>query len=189
MKCQEIEALICDYIDGTLPREQRTAVAAHLEICAACAEMARDSAAVIQFMSSVEAVEPPPELLTKLVFHAPSSQKPAADAVEKPGWWQRFVGPVLQPRFAMGMAMTILSFSMTGKILGWQPRQLTAADLNPSRVWMSLEDQLHRGYDRALKYYENLRLVYEIQTRLNEWSAEEEAERKQSARDSGSRKQ
>jgi len=186
MKCLAVEALICDYIDGTLAQAERVAVAAHLETCAGCAELARDSASVIRFMAEVEQVAPPAELLTKLVFHAPSREQPVLG--EKVSWWQRLTGPILQPRFAMGMAMTILSFSMTGKILGWQPRQLTAADLSPARVWMSLEDQVHRGYDRALKYYENLRLVYEIQTRLNEWSAEEEAERKQAEREAGSRK-
>ena len=33
-------------------------------------------------------------------------------------------------------------------------------------------------YDRAVKYYENLRLVYEVQTRLREWTAQEEEDRK-----------
>jgi hypothetical protein len=37
---------------------------------------------------------------------------------------------------------------------------------------------LHRSWDRAVKYYQNLRLVYEIQSRLQEWSAEEELDRK-----------
>jgi len=89
-------------------------------------------------------------------------------------WLLGWLEPVLQPRFAMGMAMTILSFSMVGRIVGLEQRQLRMEDLNPARVWAAIDDKLCRGYDRAMKYYENLRLVYEIQTRLQEWSAQEE---------------
>ena len=32
--------------------------------------------------------------------------------------------------------------------------------------------------DRMVKYYENLRLVYEIQSRLKEWTDQEEEERR-----------
>jgi hypothetical protein len=76
------------------------------------------------------------------------------------------------------MAMTILSFSMVGRIAGVPQRQLTLSDLEPARVWAAFDDKVHRTWDRALKYYENLRLVYEIQGRLQQWSAQEEEERK-----------
>ena len=48
----------------------------------------------------------------------------------------KLIAPVLQPRFAMGMAMTILSFSILSRFVPMQ--QLKAADLRPSEVWASL---------------------------------------------------
>jgi anti-sigma factor RsiW len=181
MKCAELEILICDYIDGTLDHAGRASVELHLSGCAACAELARDSAAAAAFLSKAEPLEVPAELVTRILYRAPGGADPAVPAsqaarrrVGAGKWLKGWLEPVLQPRFAMGMAMTILSFSMVGRIAGLEQRQLRMEDLNPARVWAAIDDKLHRGYDRAVKYYENLRLVYEIQTRLQEWSAQEE---------------
>jgi len=68
--------------------------------------------------------------------------------------------------------MTILSFTM---LSGFVPRQLRPSDLDPAKIWASLDDRAHRTYDRAMKYYDNLRLVIEVQSRLSELSAQEQA--------------
>ena len=70
----------------------------------------------------------------------------------------------------MGMAMTILSFSMLARFAHIEPRQLRPADLDPVKVWQGIDDRSHRVWDRAMKYYDNLRLVIEIQSRLKEWT-------------------
>ena len=70
----------------------------------------------------------------------------------------------------MGMAMTILSFSMLARFAHIEPRQLRPSDLDPVKVWQGIDDHSHRVYDRAMKYYDNLRLVIEIQSRLREWT-------------------
>ena len=47
------------------------------------------------------------------------------------------------------------------------------------RLWSSLDDRTHRVWDRRVKSYESMRLVYESRSQLNEWkqqqSQEEEA--------------
>ncbi len=80
---------------------------------------------------------------------------------------------MLQPRFAMGMAMTVLSFAMIGRFTN--VRQLTPADLDPVKVWTAAEDRVVRWYNRGVKYYDSLKVVYEIQTRLKEWADEQPA--------------
>ncbi len=85
-------------------------------------------------------------------------------------WFQ----PVLQPRFAMGMAMTILSFAMLGRCTGVTVNRISPADLSPVKVWGDLEDKVLRTRDRATKYYENLRLVYEVKSRLRELQEQQE---------------
>jgi len=67
MNCADVEILICDYLDGTLPEERKSAVERHLAQCPACAELARDSAAAVAFMERAAAVEPPPELITRIL--------------------------------------------------------------------------------------------------------------------------
>ena len=174
MTCTELEALICDYVDGTLGAGQRAAVEQHLAECATCAELARDAAAAVRFMAQAAPVEPPDELVTKLLFQIPAKQASRGKQGSL-GFLAGLLGPVLQPRFAMGMAMTILSFSLVGKFAGIPNRPLRPSDLNPVRVVSALDDRIHDVWDRAVKYYESLRVVYDIQTRLAEWSEEEQA--------------
>jgi Putative zinc-finger len=177
MTCPDLELLLADYVDGTLHGEQKSAVEAHLAECPGCAELARDAAGAVAFMERSARVEAPPELLTRILFEITSGP---SRAVVKPSWVRRVFGkwlePVLQPRFAMGMAMTVLSFAMLGRFSGIQVRQLKPSDLDPVKVWMAAEDKVQRSWQRTVKYYESLRLVFEIQTRLKEWTDESQTD-------------
>ena len=85
--------------------------------------------------------------------------------------WSTIVNLViLEPRYAMSMAMTVLSFAMLFHFAGINPRQLTAADLDPVKVWTMAEDRVTRVWERGMKYYQSLRVVFEIQSRLKEWT-------------------
>jgi hypothetical protein len=175
MTCADLEILLCDYVDGTLGGEQKAAVEKHLAECATCAEMARDAAGAVAFMERVPAVEAPDDLVTRLLFQVPKAHPGLGRGwllAHLTGWMH----PVLQPRFAMGMAMTILSFSLLGKFAGIPDRPLRPSDLQPTMVWAAVDDRLHRTWDGVVKYYESLRLVYEIQSRLSEWTEEEQQE-------------
>ena len=172
MNCAELEPLICDYVDGTLAADRKAEVERHLEACPACAEVARDSAAAVAFMGRAADVEPPPELITRILFDAPWTRRAPAKGR---GWFSKLsklIAPMLQPRFAMGMAMTILSFSILNRFVPMQ--QLQAADLRPAEVWASLDNRAHRAWARSVKYYENLKVVYQIQTLLRDWQQQAE---------------
>jgi len=172
MNCAELEELICDYVDGTLTAARKADVECHLEACPACAEVARDSAAAVAFMERAADVEPPPELITRILFDAPWTRKAPVKGRGPFSRLSKLMAPILQPRFAMGMAMTILSFSILSRFVPMQ--QLKAADLRPSEVWASLDDRAHRAYARTVKYYENLKVVYQIQTLLRDWQQQAE---------------
>jgi anti-sigma factor RsiW len=175
MTCADLEILLCDYVDGTLAPDARREVERHVAQCAKCAELARDVSATVEFIGRAELVEPPPELLTRILFELPSAHHARA---RQPGAFRRFLHswlqPVLQPRFAMGFAMTILSFSLLGKFAGISPRQLTLDDLRPAKVWQAVDDKAYRAWQRTVKFYENLRFVYEIQTQLRDWKQREQ---------------
>ncbi len=164
MSCADIEILICDYVDGTLAPEARADVERHLTECPGCAELARDSAAAVAFMQRTAEVEPPPELVTHILFHGPWQKS-------KTGWFPKLFNSVLQPKFAMSMALTILSFSMVARVRPLQP-----ADLAPAKVLAGLEDRVYRVWARTLKFYDNLKFVYQIQTTLREWQQDQEAQ-------------
>ncbi|MBL8231530.1 MAG: zf-HC2 domain-containing protein [Bryobacterales bacterium] len=175
MTCSDLELVLCDYIDGTLSANDRTAVAAHLAACPACAELAADAGAAVRFMERAAVVEPPQALVTRILQQVPA-KAPVTERAR--GAFARLFGrvfePVLQPRMVMGMAMTILSFAMLGRFAGIEARQLRASDLDPVKIVEATEDRIHRTWVRAVKYYESLRFVYEIQSRLRELTDSEE---------------
>ena len=182
MTCADIEILLADYQDGTLPADQKSAIESHLATCAACEELARDVAGAVAFMERASVVTAPPELVTRILFEISSG--PSSTAV-KPSWVRRIFGnrvggkfmePVLQPRYAMGMAFTLLSFAMLGRFAGIEVRHLTLADLDPVKIWSAAEDRATRTWQRGVKYYESLRLVYEIESRVKEWSDDDGSE-------------
>ncbi|MFM2124044.1 MAG: hypothetical protein RL328_495 [Acidobacteriota bacterium] len=188
LTCADVEILLADYLDQLLLDAEAGEVKAHLGTCAACAELAADAAAAMALMDRAAIVEPPPELINKILFEVTSG--PSRVVVKAP-LAQRLFGkwlqPVLQPRFAMGMAMTMLSLGMLLRMSG--VRQWT--DLNPVNVYAAAEDHVTRLWDRGVKNYQSLKLVYEIQTRYQEWAAEQDRarERDRENGDKGGEKQ
>ncbi len=167
MYCSDVEILLAEYVDGTLTSETKQALESHLRFCPACRELAEDAAAAVAFLSRTAAVEPPPELVTRILFQVPSMKPSLARRLFGRilgGWLE----PVLQPRLVMGMGAAALSFFMVQP----QVRQLTPSDLDPVKVWTFAENRVDRVWERGVKSYENIRLVYEIQTRLKEWQQE-----------------
>jgi hypothetical protein len=173
MNCADLEILLCDYVDGTLATDARGDLEGHLAQCANCAELARDVTAAVGFIGRTADVEPPPELLTRILFNLPSAHHARARRGGLRDFLHRRIQPILQPRFAMGFAMTILSFSLLGRYAGIKPSQLTLDDLRPAKVWQAIDDKAYRTWQRTTKFYQNLRFVYEIQTQLREWKQKE----------------
>jgi anti-sigma factor RsiW len=174
MNCAEFESTLADYVDGTLGAPERAAVEAHTASCLACGEFMAEVTGAVTLLKRVEEVEPPAELITRIAFQTPQGRtRPDLDLPGlSNGFWAelraKWLEPLLQPRLAMGMAMTVLSFSMLARCTGVPVQHLSAADLNPGHVLGNLEDRVLRTKDRFVKNYENLRVVYEIESRLNE---------------------
>ncbi|HEY4361647.1 MAG TPA: anti-sigma factor [Bryobacteraceae bacterium] len=177
MNCADVEILLAEYVDGTLHGEPKLAVQSHLKACSGCQELADDAAAAVAFLGRVSEVEPPPELVTRILFEV--TEGPSRSVVKAPlarrlfgkllGSW---VEPILQPRWAMGMGMAALAFFM----LAPHVRQLTPTDLNPVKMWTVVENRVGRTWERGVKSYENMQVVYQIETRLKQWNEEAAAD-------------
>ncbi|MBZ5595268.1 MAG: zf-HC2 domain-containing protein [Acidobacteriia bacterium] len=174
MTCANLEIALCDYLDGTLAPAEKAEVESHLSTCAACAETARDARAAIAFMERVADVEPPPELVTRMfaIPGLPEARTSMRAGIR--GWLRNLVQPMLQPRMVMGLSLTILFFGMMARCAGIPERKLTPSDLDPAHVWVGAEERIHRGWERTVKFYENLRFVYQIQSRVREWREQQD---------------
>jgi hypothetical protein len=176
MKCADVEILLCDYLDGTLAPNERAELESHLGSCAMCAEFAADAGSGLHFLEHVADVQPPQELLTRIMHHAPVPgfqgrllNSLSASQGGMKHWLRRMVEPVLQPRLVLSAMMTILSLSVMTHCAGVPARDLKAEDLSPERVWVNLETKVERIYDRSIKTYESMRLVYEVRQELRQW--------------------
>lgn len=182
LRCAEVEEMLADYVDQTLLDGDVADLKAHLAICPTCTELAADAAVAVSFMDRAAVVEPPPELVNRILFEIGNGGN---KQMVKPPVSQRLFGkwlqPILQPKFAMGMAMTMLSFGMFLRMEGVREW----ADLHPANVYAAAEDRVTRLWDRAVKHYQSLKLVYEIQTSYQEWVAEQERLQDQQQKDAG----
>jgi len=153
--CSEFEILLADYLDGTPGAEQKANFESHRNNCASCAELALDAAGAVAFIERAATVDPPPALVNRILFEVTNG---VSRSVIQTSWVERLLGRragfILQPRFGMGMAMALISLAMVG------------------RFWGAAEDGMYRSWDRTVKGYENLQLVYEVQTQLEEWAQE-----------------
>jgi hypothetical protein len=66
--------------------------------------------------------------------------------------------------------------------MGWLARNIAPAralrpeDFNPVRVWHSLDDRVYYAWQRSVKYYESIKFVYQIRSRLQEWNQQQDEE-------------
>ncbi len=76
----------------------------------------------------------------------------------------------------MTAAMAFFSIALTLNLTGIKLTELRAADLRPSRLRATLTRQYYSTNEQVMKYYENLRLVYEMEARVRELRRSTEAE-------------
>lgn len=166
--CLSCETALCDYVDGTLAAELRPEMEAHLAQCPSCTAYLSDIREGMSLLSEVEPLEAPPILVNKILLEIP------VKATGWRAWLGRFLEPILQPRLVMGAMMTVLSLAMMTRCAGVPSRSLTSSDLDPVKIWAAFDDRLHRTWDRSVKGYESMRLVYEVRSRIHEWRAQQE---------------
>jgi hypothetical protein len=71
---------------------------------------------------------------------------------------------LLQPRLAMTAAMAFFSVALTLNLTGIRITDLRARDLRPSNIKRSLSE----ANAHVVRYYDNLRVVYELESRVHD---------------------
>lgn len=168
--CREAEPVLAEYVEATggpgLQPVRRThpALEEHLASCTACRAQLEDMRVALAWTRAAEEVAIPSGLVSR-ILEGTSGQAEAA----LPEWWRQlraWLRPVLEPRFAMGAAMALISFSLLLNATGADVSRMELADLNPERLYFQLDRQAHLAGSRAVKFYRDLRIVYEIQSQL-----------------------
>jgi len=173
MQCAEVEALLSDALDGALHGPTLAAFEAHQQACPSCRGIVEEARAGMNLLRALEEAEPPRHLvhniLAQTIGALPSDHEPVKPRGE--GWREKlkgrlapiFVG-VATPRFAMSFGMAFFSITLLLGIAGFHFADVRHWDLSANgvrRAYYSTEA-------RVMRYYENMRLVYEIESRVRD---------------------
>ena len=181
LSCEAWEAMLADALDGTLDARDAEAFEAHSKSCAAgCGELLEEAKRGTEWLRFLrETPEAPQGLLEKILVGTtglPDAQQPlaASGAVALPNQpWLGVSVAMLQrhmaeSRILMTLAMAFFSIALTLNLTGVRLNQLKLSDLSPSALATSVSHQYFTTYGRLSRYYSNLRIVYELESRVNE---------------------
>jgi predicted anti-sigma-YlaC factor YlaD len=160
--CTLTEERLSDSLEGLLSREELAAFSAHTAGCADCQKLITTVGPLVQRIQRMEMVEEPAHLSSKILDATLGSRKTKAG-------WERLAGwatGLLQPRVAVGMATAMTSFMIVLHTVGVTPNKLKKADLSPAGMYRAANAQVHLTYAKGVKFVNDLRVVYEIQSRL-----------------------
>jgi hypothetical protein len=162
-------------LDGTLAGTKLEALQAHAGTCLTCGPLLKEAEIGRQWLHQLQEVDPPAALLGNILAATTGVRPGRARVASQSGesWWQRFVGAVVspvvgvvrQPRFAMSFGMAFFSLSLTLNVLGVKLSDVRHVDLRPRAI----KRTYYETSGRVVKYYENIRFVYEIESRVREF--------------------
>jgi hypothetical protein len=179
MQCSEFDALLSQAIDGTLSGERLAAFEAHGSGCQTCGPLLQEAEAGRGWLKSLVEVEPPADLVTNVLLrtsgvltsrsHAPAGATTVTWMDRLRDWAEMIYSPVVaaarQPRFAMSFGMAFFTLSVSLSLAGVRISDLRHLDLRPSAI----RRNYYETSGRVVKYYENIRFVYEIQARVRQF--------------------
>jgi Putative zinc-finger len=158
--CEQIEARLSDYLDGFLGPAEQAAFDHHVNGCGRCTPLVAGVSHVLGSLRWLEPVEPSPRLVNSILT-----------VTQGPQTWRnakRWLRGLQSPRFvysAVSVAATIVLL-LTATGFNWRRPKL--ADLAPATIYRNADSKLHVVYARSTKFVSDLRVVYEIQSRINE---------------------
>jgi hypothetical protein len=188
--CGAWETLLTDALDGLLRPEDEATFTSHKAICPACTalyEEARKGREWLEFLSPEP--EAPEGLLERILAHtgpghaargplpamAGSGVVPAfvVPVWQQPGFFAR-MRYAMQPRLVMTAAMAFFSIALTLSLTGVRLTTLRLADLRPRAVRSYMERQLNMASVPIVRYYDHLRFVYEVESKVRQMRSQSE---------------
>lgn len=176
MQCAEFDALLSEALDQTLTGAKLESFRAHAKACSECGPLFADAEVGRRWLKSLTEVEPPANLVHNIL--AATSGVESARWLAQPeiswkqavaGWLRPVFAPVFavarQPRFVMSFGMAFFSLSVALSMAGVKVKDLQRADLRPSAI----KRTYYETSGRVVKYYENIRFVYEIESRVQQF--------------------
>ena len=177
MQCNEFDLLLADALDGVLTGSGLDRFQAHARVCKACGPLLAEAEAGRNWLKGLTEVEPPVSLVANILASTTGVDTQRLRAtVRSPqpqiSWWERVQASLLepiwvtvrQPRFAMSFGMAFFALSVGLTVAGVKPADLRQISLRPSAI----RHTYYNTQARVVRYYENVRIVYEVESRVRE---------------------
>ena len=158
--CEQTEARLSDYLDGLLHPAEQAAFDLHVNTCERCTPLVARVSRVLGTLHTLAQVEPRPQLFDSILT-----------ATLGPQSWRRakrWLRGLRSPRFVYSAVSVAATFVVILTASGFSFRKPKLADLYPATIYRNTNRQAHLVYAHSAKFVSDLRVVYEIQTRLNE---------------------
>src|SRR5215472_3590896 len=196
LQCSDFEALLADaldfysedlYLEGgpdaavagsTLTADQRQAFEAHRVSCAVCGPMFAEVQQGMALLRGLPDVDPPKNLVHNILARTSRAEEATetAGAVAPAKGARRWLNSLrpgfamlLHSRFATSFAMAFFSLSLTLTLAGVKISDLAKVDWRPSALRRSVVLQFNNVEASVMRYYDNMRLVYEVQSRVQQF--------------------
>jgi len=180
MQCNEFDALLSEALDRTLSGPKSESFQAHAKDCPICGPLLAEAEQGRHWLKQLVEVEPPADLVNNILASTTGIDtvrlRGTAPAPAQISWFDRMgdwasmlVSPVVavvkQPRFAMSFGMAFFSLSISLSLAGVKLNDVRHVDLRPSAI----KRTYYETSGKVVKYYENIRFVYEIESRVREF--------------------
>ena len=179
MRCEDWEAQLTDALDGLLPAGQAAAFAAHAGSCENCGELLAHVKQGQEWLTYLhEEPEIPSGLVSKIIEKtlgaggvpipviAAGVPVAAGGAVATAMPWRRSFH---ETRLLMTVAMAFFSLALTlNLVTGGHLTSLHLADLRPSQIGSTLSREFYGARSSVVRYYDNMRFFYQLQSRMRE---------------------
>jgi anti-sigma factor RsiW len=162
--CDLIEARLSDYLEGLLQGPERAAFEAHANSCPDCAPLVASVRGLVGEMHAMEELETPPRLVYAILDKTLGPRETVTG-------WQGFLNAIrglATPKFAYGAASVMATLIIILGASGFSFRKPKLAELRPAAIYQNADWLAHRVRARCVKYVSDLRVVYEIQSRLRQ---------------------
>jgi hypothetical protein len=188
--CVACEELLTDAIDGVLSPADQAFFDRHLAGCVECVEKFSDAQRGAAWLGLLKTQQPEPsaDLMHRILAQTsgqlydqpaglpavPPQAIPAMPSnvlpfVSRPfasggSRFSRFTRLAMEPRLAMTAAMAFFSIALTMNLTGVRLDQIHAADLKPS----NLRRTYYEANASAVRYYDSLRVVRVLESRVDD---------------------
>ncbi|MBM3802726.1 MAG: zf-HC2 domain-containing protein [Acidimicrobiia bacterium] len=184
VECHQVENWLGLYADGVLGEHQSSMIRAHLGSCETCAVLLLELEFAIALCKEYPELDPPPQLIERVLERTIGQHRSLS--------WTEYLRELFRPlyaspRFATGACLAAISLSIVMNALGINLGEVRWSEITPQSVVDSLHRTANVAYDNGMRRLNGSKILYQIQSRIEELQGDDSQPQKRPQAESESR--